>query len=82
MSSDFISGLPSQFMTAKSLSLSWLFFVFLGLHGLPNSIVSDRDPLFLSEFWEILFKIVCTRFHISTAYQPQSDECAEGQLMP
>ena len=43
------------------------------LHGMPNSIVSDRDPTFTSNFWQELFKLQCTQFHLSSAYHPQTD---------
>ncbi|KAM4062448.1 integrase core domain-containing protein [Hirsutella rhossiliensis] len=48
------------------------------LHGLPDSIVSDRGPLFVSEFW----KAVCHRLRInislSTAYHPETDGQTEN----
>lgn len=47
------------------------------LHGLPETIVSDRDSLFVSEFWQTLFKIAGTRLQLSTAYHPQSDGSTE-----
>ncbi|KAL8109972.1 hypothetical protein AgCh_025903 [Apium graveolens] len=43
------------------------------LHGWPMSIVSDRDPVFLSKFWQALFTIQGTNFLLLSSYHPQTD---------
>lgn len=63
-------------ITAKGLAMVFFEQIYR-LHGMPESIVSDRDSLFLSEFWQALFKLSGTRLHLSTAYHPQSDGSTE-----
>lgn len=57
------------------------------LHGMPLALVSDRDRVFTSHFWQELFKLSGTELRMSSAYHPQSDgqtervnQCVEGFL--
>ena len=43
------------------------------LHGVPSSIVSDRDKVFISSFWCTLFQLQGTSLCMSSSYHPQSD---------
>ena len=43
------------------------------LHGLPKTIISDRDSRFMGGFWQELFRLVGTELKPSTSYHPQTD---------
>lgn len=47
------------------------------LHGLPNCIVSDRDPKFTSKFWSSLMDLCGVKIRISTSHHPQTDGASE-----
>ncbi|XP_027118691.1 uncharacterized protein [Coffea arabica] len=47
------------------------------LHTLLDVIVSDRDKLFTSLFWQELFRLVGTRLNLNSAYHPQTDGQSE-----
>jgi hypothetical protein len=49
-------------------------------HGVPISIISDRDSRFMSALWRSLQTALGTRLDMSTAYHPQTDGQSERTI--
>ena len=49
-------------------------------HGLPEVIISDRDPRFISKFWTTLFELLSTDLRFSTAFRSQIDGQSEVMI--
>ncbi|XP_071939847.1 uncharacterized protein [Coffea arabica] len=72
--------------TAKNVAQVFLDNIYK-LHGLLESIITDRDKVFTSGFWKELFKIVEIELYYSSSYHPQTDgqskrlnQCVENYL--
>lgn len=64
-------ALPTSFTTSKVAEL--FSHMVIRLHGVPRTLVSDRDPIFTSQFWKKLFELMGTRLKMSSSYHPQMD---------
>ncbi|KAF0893684.1 hypothetical protein E2562_029183, partial [Oryza meyeriana var. granulata] len=53
------------------------------LHGIPQSMVSDHDPVFTSKFWSELMRLSGAKLHMTSAFHPQSNvECVIMRSQP
>jgi hypothetical protein len=69
--------LPS-YATATARDLAMLFYRFLWrIYGTPISVVSDRGPQFVADFWDELCRILRVKIKLSTARHPQSNGQSE-----
>jgi len=60
---------------------AWLFVTnIFRLHGMPHSIISDRDGRFTSDFWQALFDILGCSLRMSSSYHPQTDGQSERTI--
>ncbi|GJU53653.1 reverse transcriptase domain-containing protein [Tanacetum coccineum] len=78
---DFITKLPksSQGETDPIEKLARMYLKeVVTRHGIPVSIIFDRDPRFTSNFWRSLQKALGTNLDMSTAYHPQTDGQRRG----
>jgi hypothetical protein len=71
--SKMVSLMPCKESITAKQTACLLFENVLCDHGLPESIVSDRDPRFTSSFWRSLAALYETNLCMGTAYHPQSD---------
>ncbi|GJY60305.1 putative reverse transcriptase domain-containing protein, partial [Tanacetum coccineum] len=68
---DFVTKLPKSSMYLKKVVMR---------HGIPVSIICDRDPRFTSNYWRSLQKALGTSLDMSIAYHPQTDRQSERTI--
>ncbi|GJX17041.1 putative reverse transcriptase domain-containing protein [Tanacetum coccineum] len=72
---DFVTKLPR---TSSGYDTIWV--IIVARHGVPISIISDRDSRFTSRFWQSMQEALGTRLDMSTAYHPQTDGQSERTI--
>ncbi|GJV53352.1 putative reverse transcriptase domain-containing protein [Tanacetum coccineum] len=76
---DFVTKLPKETDSMEKLARMYLKEVVMR-HGIPVSIICDRDPRFASNFYRSLQKALGTSLDMSTAYHPQTDRQSERTI--
>ena len=65
--------IPCKTTRDASYIAHFFFKEIVSIHGLPLSIVSDRDVKFMSHFWKPLWSRLGTNPSFGSAYNPQTD---------
>ena len=68
---------PSHEMDTAAEVAEPFFHNIFHLHGLPDNLVSDRDPKVTSKFWSHLMSMCGIRTQMSTSHHPQTDGSSE-----
>jgi hypothetical protein len=67
--------------TTTASELAWLYIrEIVRLHGLAETIISDRDSKFTSKFWRETHKLLGTKLLMSTSFHPQTDGVSERAI--
>nr|GEV78409.1 putative reverse transcriptase domain-containing protein [Tanacetum cinerariifolium] len=76
-SAHFIPNLETESMD----TLTWLYIKeIISRHGVPKSIISDRDSHFTSRLWKSLQNALGTQLDMSTTYHPETDGQSERTI--
>ncbi len=70
-----LKGLPTAMETAEMLFNS-----IFRTYGIPEDIVSDRGPQFISRFWHAFFNLLGVTVSLSSGYHPQSNGQTERKV--
>ncbi|KIK15843.1 hypothetical protein PISMIDRAFT_16230 [Pisolithus microcarpus 441] len=67
--------------TIRASKLAWVFIQeIVRLHGLPDTIVSDHDAKFTSQFWREVHQLLDVKLLTSMAFHPQMDGASERAI--
>ena len=67
--------------TTMASELAWTYVrEIVHLHGLPITIISDRDSKFMSKFWHETHKLLGTKLLMSTSFHPQTDGASKHAI--
>lgn len=73
---------PTNFLTltqpfvAKGVTKKFMEWI-IKLYGLPKSIISDHNLVFIKRFWKEVFQMLGTKLQLSSTYHPQTNDQKE-----